>query len=117
MPCFFGFFTGCMICHLLRSHAGADAVTGAALAGFAGTLIPLPKRTDKEGVRAAIYSGAFAGMCSSNVIGTPIQVPLVSLVGAVFYLALTPFFQGIGGKLGAIAFAGTATLLMLHALT
>lgn len=117
LPCFFGFFTGCMTCHLLITRAGTDAVTAAALAGFAGTFIPLPKQADKDGLRAVIYTGAFAGMCSSNVIGTPMQVPLVSLVGAVIYLALTPFFQGIGGKLGTVAFAATALILMLNALT
>lgn len=116
MPAFFGFYAGCMSCHLLRTLVGTDAVTGAALAGFAGTFIPLPKRTDKVGIRAAIYSGAFVGMCSANVIAAPLEVPVVSLVGAVFYIALTPFFQGLGGKLGAIAFATTATILMLKTL-
>jgi hypothetical protein len=117
MPCLLAFFIGCMSCHLLRFHAGLGTVISAALAGFAGTFIPLPSRSDKGEIRAVLYAGAFAGMASPNVIGTPIQVPVISLVGALFYIALTPYFQGIGGKLGACAFATTATFLIAKTLS
>lgn len=112
LPCFFGFFAGCMACHLLRTTAGFDAVPAAAAAGFGGTFLPLPRRLDPAGVHAAIYSGAFAGMCSANIIAAPAQVLLVSLAGSVISLSVAPLFQGIGGKLGAVAFAATGIVLL-----
>lgn len=112
LPCFFGFFAGCMACHILRTTAGCDAVVAAAAAGFAGTFLPIPRRLDRESVSAAIYSGAFAGMCSAHIIAAPAQVLLVSLAGSIIYLSVAPLFQGIGGKLGAIAFAATGLVLL-----
>lgn len=111
-PCFAGFFAGCMGCHLLRTELSTGTVTAAALTGLAGSFLPLPERTDKNFVRAAIYSGAFAAMGATTATDTPAGILVVSLAGSLIFLTVSPFFQGLGGKLGMIAFATTALVLL-----
>lgn len=106
------FGAGCLVCHLLRNRAGWGAVPASALTGFGGTFVPVPSFVDKPAFQAAIYSGSFAGMCSSEIVDRPEQILWVALLGGVVWLVLTPMFPGIGGKLGAIAFATTALILL-----
>lgn len=114
LPCYLGFLLGTLVCHLLRAHTGADPVIAAALTGFAGTFLPTPRRTDKIELRAAIYAGAFAAMCAPEVIEHPGVIPMIAALGALIFIALGPFFNGLGGKLGVIAFLTTGTILIVR---
>jgi len=108
------FYGGFLCCHLLRSAAGFGPVAASSLTGLAGTLLPTFRIVDKPLFQAAVYSGSFAGMCSSEIVDRPWQIALVSLLGGLVWMVLTPVFPGVGGKLGAIAFATTALALLVR---
>jgi hypothetical protein len=59
-----------------------------------------------------MYAGAFAGMCSSNIISSPYELVVISLIGAAIYTSLKNHFIGVGGKLGAIAFVSVASVIL-----
>lgn len=98
------FLLGCYFCFYLQSHFKLSVVIAAALTGLLGTLIPDTKRIDSVHVHANIYMGAFVAMGSKVVDAGPLQILLVSLIGSTLYFVISPFFKGLGGKLGLIAF-------------
>ncbi|GFD87922.1 hypothetical protein KUL152_01480 [Tenacibaculum sp. KUL152] len=109
---FYAGFYGCFILH----HAFAvPVVVSAATVGLLGSFIPYTSRF-KRHPQAAVYAGAFAGMCSQDIIQTQSEIITVSLVGAFIYTLLRNVFVGIGGKLGAIAFTAVASVVLVKGL-
>ncbi len=98
------FLMGCSICFYLQSEFKLTAVVAAALTGFLGTFIPDTKRIESTHVHATIYMGAFVAMGSKVVSAGPWQILLVSLLGSTIYFFISPYFKGLGGRLGLIAF-------------
>ncbi|MFM6927889.1 MAG: hypothetical protein ACKOX6_05455 [Bdellovibrio sp.] len=76
----------------------------AALVGLVGTFIPESKRIAQTHIHATIYSGAFVAMGSRGVDAGAWQIVVVSFVGSSLYFFLRPYFNGMGGRLGLIAF-------------
>ena len=113
---FLAFYLGCFCCHFLQVAGGLSAVTAAAALGFAVTFIPLPSTFNPKGVHAAFYAGTFAGMCSSEIIVSHPHILIVSLIGAGIYVAMKPYFTGLGGKLGAVAFISSLLLILAKAI-
>ena len=56
----------------------------------------------KKNYQAASFCGSFAGMCVLEL--SYLDFAIVSFFGASAFLLLTRFFNGLGGKLGMIAF-------------
>lgn len=83
----------------------------AALTGFIGSFWRWPSQFNHH-PQAAIYAGAFAGMCSAEFIASWQELAFVSLLGATFYTLTRNLFEGVGGRLGAIAFAAVASVLL-----
>lgn len=84
------------------------------LVGLAGTFIPIPKRVDSPGVQGALFCGSFAGMCSVEVLSGPLEIFLLSFIGAFLFLITRKMFVGIGGKLGAVAFVSVALMYLIR---
>lgn len=105
------FFGGCLACYLFQVKAGIAPALSAALTGLVGSFLHVPKFYERKGLHAAIYSGAFAGMISPELIKHPLHLVYLSIIGTVVYLLLKPKFLGFGGKLGAVSFI--ASLLFL----
>ena len=111
----FGFFlAGCLGCFYLQAQWQWTPVISAAFVGLIGTFIPEPKRIAQTHVHATIYSGAFVAMGSKGVDAGPWQIFAVSLVGSSLYFFLRPYFNGLGGRLGLIAFISSLLSVALR---
>jgi len=86
----------------LNHTLGIGAVIASALVGLAGGLL-FPKYAPP------IYCGSFVGMSSRAVLpGVPACL-LASLIAGIVYQTSANTLNGIGGKLGTIAFIGSVT--------
>ncbi|EPZ49416.1 hypothetical protein M902_0898 [Bacteriovorax sp. BAL6_X] len=79
-----------------------------AIIGLIASLIPM-----RTTLQAAVYSGSFAGMCSSSLVSNYWEILGISLIGAILYFYTLRIFQGFGGKLGAIAFVSVALFFFI----
>lgn len=98
------FLLGCYFCFYLQSQHHLSAVVAAALTGLIGSFIPDTKRIESTHVHATIYMGAFVAMGAKTVSAGPWQILLVSFIGSSIYFIARPYFKGLGGRLGLIAF-------------
>jgi hypothetical protein len=97
----------------LSRGGGLSVVLAVGLVGTAGGLMEAAVRPRHryQGMAATLYCGAFAGMTSELVLHHPAWVLLSGALGGLLLSVLANSWQGIGGKLGTIAFlAGLSTL-------
>jgi|TARA_Y100000780_G_scaffold231096_1_gene255160 Na+/citrate or Na+/malate symporter len=107
------FILGCLLCFWGHYYFSLSVVLSSCLVGFVGSFIQSKKNNLWNHCPAAIYSGSFAGMCSSELIQSEYEIILISLLGSVLYYLLIDLFNGIGGKLGTIAFISVALFYLL----
>lgn len=108
---------GALAVQLAIRTGGMAAVQAAPLVGGLAWLSGRIGLLDQRVLPASLYCGAFAGMTSANVLpGTTWVVVAGTLVGIIYSLA-RHFWVGIGGKLGTIAFAGTALTVIVARLS
>ncbi|NDV91098.1 hypothetical protein GTH32_07860 [Alteromonas sp. 345S023] len=100
-------------CYVLHQFAALPVVLSAALVGFAASFWSIPRAYGNH-TQAAVYAGAFAGMCSSSFISTWQAFAIVCVLGALFYTLTRSMFEGIGGRLGAIAFAAVGSVVLVR---
>ena len=110
------FYLGCLGCYLLHTKLGMSPILSSSLLGFIITFIHLPKRLNHTTLQIVFYTGTFAGMSSPPLIYGPLEVLGVSIIGTVIFIFLKPHFQGIGGKMGLIAFLSMVSCLLLRAI-
>ncbi len=109
--------SGALAVQLAIRTGGMAAVQAAPLVGALAWLSGRIGLLDQRVLPASLYCGAFAGMTSSHVLpGTP-WVFLAGIVAGILYSLAKHFWVGIGGKLGTIAFAGTAVTVMVARLS
>lgn len=98
---FLAIVCGALLTYTLGIDFGLGEVVSAALVAIiAAVLIP------KYGVPA--YCGAFVGMSSEHIFAGHIQLLLAAAIAGLVFVAAKPVFNGFGGRLGTIAFTGTA---------
>lgn len=107
------FFLGCLGCFYLQHFTILGPVLSSCIIGLLGTFIPLSKNIESPGVQGAIFCGSFAGMCSAEILSGPLEIFLLSFLGAFLFLITKKLFVGIGGKLGAVAFVSVALMYLI----
>lgn len=90
---------GTSITFFLSHDVGLGAVTAAGLSGILAALI-IPTYA------VPFYCGAFVGMSSALVFFNHGELALAGVASGIIYVLATHTCNGIGGKLGTIAFAG-----------
>lgn len=95
---FISLFGGAVVTYVLSVNLALGPVVGAGLVGVAIALIK-----PKYGV--PVYCGAFVGMASSDYLAF-YPLLLAGIFGGIVYVISSPVFNGFGGKLGTIAYAG-----------
>lgn len=108
---FTAFLLACMACFALHNIFAVPIVLAAAGVGLLGTFIPFNKRFENH-PQMAIYAGSFAGMCSEAVVSSFAELAFISLIGASFIVASKNLFVGFGGRLGGVAFASVAIVVL-----
>lgn len=99
-------FVGAITVWSLRTYLGFDAVLGTALAGTTAASLPLLFKNNKyiPTVAPAIYCGAFIAM--SNIDKTLLFIFGAASFSFFAYILAKTIMNGIGGKLGTLAFVG-----------
>lgn len=104
---YLAFFAGCYACFFMQVIFHQTAVFSAAAVGFAGTFLHFPKIYERQGLHSALFAGSLAGMCSREILTGPWDVVWVSGFGAIIFVLARPHGNGVGGKLGTIAFVSS----------
>ncbi|UIR56932.1 hypothetical protein LZQ00_03735 [Sphingobacterium sp. SRCM116780] len=106
---------GAVSSYLLNHHLGLGAVFSASLVGLMGALIPYlnKKSTYLSHLPAAIYCGSFIGMSSTKVAHDIYFIIAASICTAVLLIISKSLLNGVGGKLGTLAFAGVAITYLI----
>ncbi|CQH55350.1 uncharacterized protein HHUB_2222 [Halobacterium hubeiense] len=90
---------GSVATYALSVHADLGPVLASAGVGLvAGLVVPA--------IAVAVYCGSFVGMASPALFPTPVGVATAGLAAGVGLVAADGVFDGVGGKLGTLAFAG-----------
>ena len=108
---------GAIISYYFNQIFGLGPVMGAALAGTLASFIPNINKNSSylPHLPAAIYCGAFVGMSSSQVAHGFSFILTAGVFTAIFLVISKSLLNGVGGKLGTLAFLGVAlTYLLLY---
>lgn len=104
---------GALAVQLAIRTGGMTAVQAAPLVGGLAWLSARIGLLDERVLPASLYCGAFAGMTSSHVLPDTRWVFVAGVMAGIIYSLARQFWVGIGGKLGTIAFAGTALTVIV----
>lgn len=96
-------FLGAIITFSLQLYAGFGAVLAASSVGLIAYFIHSIKRDDSN-IHIAGYCGTFIGMTSPLVFKDFYAIIMAGIIGAIVYVFSRNVFNGVGGKLGSIAF-------------
>ncbi|MEI4551767.1 hypothetical protein WAE96_18975 [Pseudoalteromonas spongiae] len=106
------FLLGSVSCYVLHSSFAVPIVLAATFPALIGSFIPF-KNEFKHHPYAAIYTGCFAGMCSTAAINSLWELIFVALIGTFLYIKSISLFEGFGGRLGGIAFTCSALFVLI----
>ena len=95
---------GCFLCYILQKYLNLSNVLSSILVGLTGSFIPSSKLFETDKAIAAIYCGSFASMSGLIYFKEPWYVFILGIIVGLYFTVCSPFFRGIGGKLGSIAF-------------
>ncbi len=109
---FLGNIIGAVATYYIGLELGLGKVVSAGLVGSLGALIPILTHNKRhEELSGAIYCGAFVGMSSSLILDNLFLVSVAGLLSGIVYVASKNVLNGIGGKMGTIAFISVATTM------
>ncbi|MEA3430145.1 MAG: hypothetical protein U9R08_02640 [Nanoarchaeota archaeon] len=98
---------GAVATYYLSVNLGFGAVIGAGVVGVASVYVCKIWKCAKD-LPPPAYMGAFVGMSAPFVLSSLWFVALAGVVAGVIYALSHEVYTGMGGKLGTIAFTGTA---------
>ena len=82
--------------------------------GFIASYLPtLSKSPFLSSLPVPIYCGTFVGMCSSLLAKDYFFVAYAGIVAGLIYVSTRNVLNGIGGKLGTIAFGGVVVVAFI----
>ncbi|MFP4396238.1 MAG: hypothetical protein ACLFTI_13355 [Anaerolineales bacterium] len=92
-------FLGAVSTYVLNIDVELGAVTASGLVGVIAALV-----APAYGV--PLYCGSFVGMTSAQFLSSHTELAIAGLIAGAIYVLTTGVYDGFGGKLGTIAFAG-----------
>lgn len=96
-------FLGGLLAYIINIYFGQGAIIAASLVGILGYGF-----ISKFSIQ--LYTGAFVGMVSPDVYHDFYHIVMISLIAGFIFAFSSNVFEGIGGKLGAIAFSSWTLL-------
>lgn len=97
---------------VLSVRLGWGAVVGSGVVGVvAGIAFPLAFPELGSTLAAVAFCASFVGMSSVDRLADEWQVAVAGGLSGLVFLAVTPVFEGAGGKLGTIAFVSCIAVL------
>ncbi len=97
---------GALTCYFLNHGYHLGPVISAGIVGTVASFIPLLNKqsTYLKQLPATFYCGAFIGMTSLSIASSVYFVLAASFFAGVLLLVSKSLFNGLGGKLGTVAF-------------
>ncbi len=102
---------GAVLTYVMHVRFKLSAVLSSGLIGVIAALI-LPIFYPVNGATLAVmaYCASFAGMSSKDRISNEFIMTIVAIFAALIFIFSSPYLNGVGGKLGATAFASVITI-------
>ncbi|TWR25268.1 hypothetical protein FPZ43_16920 [Mucilaginibacter pallidiroseus] len=99
---------GAVSSYYINNKLGLGPVIGAATVGLIASFLPAlnQKSAYLKHLPPAVYCGAFIGMSGVKVANGFLFVFAASFFAGILLVLSKSLFQGMGGKLGLLAFAG-----------
>ena len=104
---FIAFIIGSLGTYFINKQYKIGSVAASSLLGLAFGLILPNIFANGNSLAVALFCGTFIGMSTTSKLSTGISVIIASVIGTVIYLYTSPYFAGLGGKLGLIAFGSS----------
>ncbi|MFK7785689.1 MAG: hypothetical protein AB8B56_11265 [Crocinitomicaceae bacterium] len=105
---------------VLTFYLSTDLKLGPVIAsagvGFIASYLSLFNSSFLKSLPVPIYCGTFVGMCSSFLSEDYFFVGYAGLVAGIIYLITRDALNGVGGKLGTIAFGGVVIVSCIFSL-
>jgi hypothetical protein len=101
------FILGALSTYIINTGLKTGAVLASSLLGLIGGLVFPNVFSSGQALAVALFCGTFIGMSTSAKLTTWFSVIQASIIGTIIYLYTAPYFAGLGGKLGLIAFGST----------
>ena len=96
---------GALATHIISEKLKTGVVVASGAIGLiAGIVLPLIFREDGGIYASLLFCASFAGMASKKVIKKVFLYTITGVVSALVFFFSFPYFNGLGGKLGTIAF-------------
>lgn len=93
-----------MITFVLIDGANVGTVLASAMVGFVGSFLPSTRSIPASTLHADIFIGSFAGMCSGSIILGLNEVFAIGVMAGGVTVIIGNWLNGMGGRLGSIAF-------------
>jgi len=106
---FIVFIIGSLGTYFINDRYNIGVVTASSLLGLTFGLILPNVFFNGSALAVALFCGTFIGMSTTSKLENWASVILASAIGTIIYLYTAPYFAGLGGKLGLIAFGSTIT--------
>lgn len=105
-----------LLCHTINIYLGLGSVLAAGIIGVIASLIPKFNSQSNylKQLPSVIYCGAFVGMSGAQITPSISFVIAAGSITTLLYMVSKNLFLGIGGKLGALAFAGVIIVSLIH---
>ena len=104
---FIVFIVGSLGTYFINEQYKIGAVGASSLLGLTFGLVLPNVFNNGHSLAVALFCGTFIGMSTTTKLTTRVSVMIASLIGTIIYVYTAPYFAGLGGKLGLIAFGST----------
>lgn len=104
---FIVFVIGSLGTYFINKQYKVGVVVASSLLGLTSALILPNIFLDGNSLAIALFCGTFIGMSTTSKLSTKISVIIAGVIGTVIYSYTAPYFAGLGGKLGLIAFGSS----------
>lgn len=103
---------GALVTFILNIHGNLGPVKASAIVGIiSGVLFPLLYPQMGEVLAIVVFGASFVGMSSSEKMPQETMIGLAGVFFGLIFIASGPYFGGVGGKLGTIAFASVLSVI------
>lgn len=111
---FIVFIIGSLGTYFINEKYQTGAVVASSLLGLTFGLILPNVFTNGHSLAVALFCGTFIGMSTTTKLSTKVSVMIATAIGTAIYLYTAPYFAGLGGKLGLIAFGSVIATAGLY---
>lgn len=105
---------GACVTHIISEKLKTGVVVASGIVGLvAGIILPLIHEANGASYAALVFCASFAGMASKKVLNKSWLFLIAGAVCGLIFFFSSPYYNGLGGKLGTIAFISVLVIKTL----